>query len=343
MNLGSSCLQLKLATDHNHHPSLPSSHLTMPPTAKRQKTTSGGVQPAVKGKARAVPAPVELPLEVSAEEEDADDGSSSVGTSSSGSDDDLDGASEGGDAFGDDNFGEGPSRRRISVSVSPPPSGPMSAVPSRVKLASRASALPSRTPAPRKAVPSKPAPAAGEDLDSSVTTTTAAPRGPETFSTLGISQQLLASLGTLSIRRPTPIQGMAIPSILAKRDVIGISPTGSGKTLAFALPILQRIAADPFGIWAVVLTPTRELAFQIAEQFHVVGVPLGVRTSVVVGGMDVVQQGRELRDRPGVVVATPGRLRDLLGSSGGEWGLDRVQTLVSRLATLTARLPNAPR
>lgn len=286
-----------------------------------------------------MPASVELPLEVSAEDDDDDDASSSAGSSNSGSDSDDDSheASEG-DVFGDDNFGEGPSRRRISVSVSPPPSDSTSAVPSRVKLASRTSALPSRTPAPRKAIPSRSAPAPttsnGATNELNATTTTATPRGPETFSTLGISKQLLASLGTLSIRRPTPIQGMAIPSILAKRDVIGISPTGSGKTLAFALPILQRIAADPFGIWAVVLTPTRELAFQIAEQFHVVGVPLGVRTSVVVGGMDVVQQGRELRDRPGVVVATPGRLRDLLGSSGGEWGLDRLQTLVSQAASL---------
>lgn len=193
------------------------------------------------------------------------------------------------------------------------------------------SALPSRTPAPRKAI-SKPKPA--EPTPTATKSSTPAAPTVDTFSTLGISQHLLASLGTLSIRRPTPIQALTIPSILARRDVIGISPTGSGKTLSFALPILQRIAADPFGIWAVVLTPTRELAFQIAEQFYVVGVPLGVKTSVIVGGMDVLQQGRELRDRPGVVVATPGRLRDLLGSSGGEWGLDRVQTLVRRLSLL---------
>lgn len=72
----------------------------------------------------------------------------------------------------------------------------------------------------------------------------------------------------------------------------------------------------------------RELAFQIAEQFHILGVPLHIKTSVVVGGMDVIAQAQELVNRPHIVVATPGRLVDLLKSSGGEWGLDKVQTLV---------------
>ncbi|KAL7416905.1 DEAD-domain-containing protein [Mrakia frigida] len=135
-------------------------------------------------------------------------------------------------------------------------------------------------------------------------------------------------MGAMSIRKPTPIQQGCIPAILAGRDCIGIAQTGSGKTLAFALPILQRIARDPYGVWAVVLTPTRELAFQLAEQFHILGVPLNITTSVVVGGMDIITQAQAMCARPHVVVATPGRLVDLLRSSGGEWGLDRVQTLV---------------
>ena len=68
-------------------------------------------------------------------------------------------------------------------------------------------------------------------------------------------------------------------------DCIGCAKTGSGKTAAFALPILQKLSEDPFGIFALVLTPTRELAFQISEQFNVLGKPIGVRVSVITGGL----------------------------------------------------------
>jgi len=94
------------------------------------------------------------------------------------------------------------------------------------------------------------------------------------------------------------------------------------------LPILQKLSVDPYGIFALVLTPTRELAFQIAEQFAVLGAPLNVRTAIVVGGMDMIAQAIELDNRPHVVVATPGRLVDHLRSSSPEWDLSRVKFLV---------------
>jgi len=96
------------------------------------------------------------------------------------------------------------------------------------------------------------------------------------------------------------------------RDAIGVAHTGSGKTAAFALPILQRLSHDPYGIYALVLTPTRELAFQIADQFRAFGAGMSFREAVVVGGLDMQTQAKELARRPHVVVATPGRLRGLL-------------------------------
>ena len=92
----------------------------------------------------------------------------------------------------------------------------------------------------------------------------------------------------------------------------GVSETGSGKTAVFALPILQRLAVDPYGIYAVILTPTRELAIQIEEQMNAFGAPIRARVSLVIGGQDFVTQSEELRNRPHVVIATPGRFLEHL-------------------------------
>ncbi|KAF9452498.1 DEAD-domain-containing protein [Macrolepiota fuliginosa MF-IS2] len=132
----------------------------------------------------------------------------------------------------------------------------------------------------------------------------------------------------MSIRTPTAVQAACIPPLLAGRDCIGNAKTGSGKTIAFALPILQKLSVDPYGIYALVLTPTRELAFQIAEQFAVLGAALNIRTAVVVGGMDMMAQALELENRPHVIIATPGRIVDHLRSTSGEWNLSRVKFLV---------------
>ncbi|CAO3659170.1 unnamed protein product [Umbelopsis vinacea] len=148
------------------------------------------------------------------------------------------------------------------------------------------------------------------------------------FEDLGLSNWLVEALASLSIRKPSEIQKACIPSILANKDVIGGAKTGSGKTAAFALPILQKLSEDPYGIFALVLTPTRELAFQIAEQFRVLGRGVNIKETVVVGGLDMMQQALELSRRPHVVIATPGRLRDHIQSSSGAADLRRIKYLV---------------
>lgn len=91
--------------------------------------------------------------------------------------------------------------------------------------------------------------------------------------------------------------------------MIGCAQTGSGKTACFAVPILQKLASDPYGVFGLVLTPTRELAFQIMEQFKVFsGSNLNLRISVIVGGVDMMRQSKELSEIPHIIVATPGRL-----------------------------------
>jgi superfamily II DNA/RNA helicase len=129
---------------------------------------------------------------------------------------------------------------------------------------------------------------------------------------LGLAPWVLKACRAMGFKRPTPVQAKCIPAVLAGRDVLGCAETGSGKTAAFALPMLHRLSEDPYGIFGVVLTPTRELAIQIAEQFAALGAPLGLRHAVVIGGVAMVDQAVELAKRPHVVIATPGRLWDHL-------------------------------
>lgn len=135
------------------------------------------------------------------------------------------------------------------------------------------------------------------------------------FSALGLSEWLLEQCKQMGINKPTPVQQHCIPPILEGCDCMGCAKTGSGKTAAFVLPVLQKLAEDPYGIFCLVLTPTRELAYQIAEQFRVIGKPLGLKDCIVVGGMDMVNQALELSRKPHVVIATPGRLADHIKSS----------------------------
>ncbi|KAF7196544.1 ATP-dependent RNA helicase DBP8 [Pseudocercospora fuligena] len=137
-----------------------------------------------------------------------------------------------------------------------------------------------------------------------------------TFKDLGVDPWLVNSLRHLSITHPTRIQKATIPEIVAGRDCIGGSRTGSGKTIAFALPILHRWAKEPSGIFGLVLTPTRELALQIFEQFQAIGGSQGLRCVLVTGGADMRTQAIELSKRPHVVIATPGRLADHVETSG---------------------------
>ncbi|KAK5122269.1 putative RNA helicase [Meristemomyces frigidus] len=151
-----------------------------------------------------------------------------------------------------------------------------------------------------------------------------------TFATLGIDPWLSASLRHMAINRPTRIQKGCIPEILAGRDCIGGSRTGSGKTVAFAVPILQRWARDPSGIFAVVLTPTRELALQIYEQVLAIGARQSIKAVLVTGGADMRTQALDLARRPHVVIATPGRLADHIQTSGDDTirGLRKVKFVV---------------
>ncbi|KAG9317527.1 P-loop containing nucleoside triphosphate hydrolase protein [Chiua virens] len=183
----------------------------------------------------------------------------------------------------------------------------------------------------------------------SQTERTAEPRPPqtpkcstETFSDMGVSSVLEAALHR--IRLYTTDSGRyGLANLLGTEEIASVMlKQGPGKTIAFAIPILQKLSDDPYGIFALVLTPTRELAFQISEQFAVLGASLSIRTSVIVGGMDMMTQALELDGRPHVVVATPGRIVDHLKSSSGGWDLSRIKFLVldeaDRLLTPTFTL-----
>ncbi|XP_053687108.1 probable ATP-dependent RNA helicase Dbp45A, partial [Sabethes cyaneus] len=128
------------------------------------------------------------------------------------------------------------------------------------------------------------------------------------FAQLGLKPWITKQVEKLGLKRPTPIQEACIPSILDGRDCIGAAKTGSGKTFAFALPILQKLSEEPTTNFALVLTPTHELAHQIAEQFLVAGQPMGVKVCVVTGGTDQLLEAQRLQNRPHIVVAMPGRL-----------------------------------
>ena len=135
------------------------------------------------------------------------------------------------------------------------------------------------------------------------------------FNELGLCEWICKSANAMGFRRPFDIQRVCIPAILAGNDVMGCAQTGSGKTAAFALPILQHLSQDPYGIFAIVLTPTRELAVQISEQFSALGAAMSVRTTLVIGGQNMMEQGSALARRPHIVIATPGRLRHHLESA----------------------------
>ena len=132
------------------------------------------------------------------------------------------------------------------------------------------------------------------------------------FIDLGLAPELLRALSDKGYTAPTPIQSRAIPAVLAGRDVLAGAQTGTGKTAAFVLPILQRLATGAGrSPRALVLTPTRELAAQVADSARAYGKYLAVRTAVVFGGVSIHPQIQALRSGCDLLVATPGRLLDL--------------------------------
>ncbi|KAF0910006.1 hypothetical protein E2562_001254 [Oryza meyeriana var. granulata] len=154
-------------------------------------------------------------------------------------------------------------------------------------------------------------------------------RRPSTFAELGICPELVAACDAMGWKEPTRIQAEAIPHALEGRDLIGLGQTGSGKTGAFALPIIQALLKQdkPQAFFACVLSPTRELAVQIGKQFEALGSAISLSCTVLVGGVDRVQQAVFLAKRPHIVVATPGRLLDHLTDTKG-FSLNKLKYLV---------------
>ena len=136
------------------------------------------------------------------------------------------------------------------------------------------------------------------------------------FDELGLSKKLLSAVEEEGYTNPTPVQEQSIPPLLAGRDVLGVAQTGTGKTAAFALPVLQIMSRSrPQGkrmIRALVLSPTRELAAQINERFSVYGENLDLRHRVIFGGVSQKPQVRDLQRGLDILIATPGRLLDLI-------------------------------
>ncbi len=153
-----------------------------------------------------------------------------------------------------------------------------------------------------------------------------------TFDSLGLSGPILTALAQAGHDTPTPIQARAIPLVLEGRDLIGLAQTGTGKTAAFALPILHRLAARRVAqgparpLRALILSPTRELAAQIATAFQAYGQGLKLASACVVGGEPVRRQIARLKQGVDILVATPGRLEDLIAQ--GAVRLNQVETVV---------------
>lgn len=137
------------------------------------------------------------------------------------------------------------------------------------------------------------------------------------FTQLGVSAPILKALDVASYTQPTPVQEGAIPPALKGQDILGLAQTGTGKTAAFAIPILQQLKTIKVNqskrvIQSLILTPTRELAIQIQESFKVYGRFLSLRSTVVFGGVTQGSQVRALQQGVDILIATPGRLMDLV-------------------------------
>ena len=155
-------------------------------------------------------------------------------------------------------------------------------------------------------------------------------KGPMSFSSLGLSELILRAVDESGYTEPTPIQVETIPVVLSGKDVLAAAQTGTGKTAGFSLPLLQRLAAGPRvkanHIRTLVLTPTRELAVQVAESVATYGKHLPLKSGVVYGGVKINPQMMRLRSGIDVLVATPGRLMDLFRQNAVKFA--QVETLV---------------
>ncbi|MFF3847210.1 DEAD/DEAH box helicase [Streptomyces sp. NPDC002328] len=200
---------------------------------------------------------------------------------------------------------------------------------SRPKRSSTKRSTPKRSSEPRRSQGSGRRQSAPQGEFALPKTVTPALPAVETFAELALPEPLSAALVREGVTTPFPIQGATLPNSLAGRDVLGRGRTGSGKTLAFGLALLARTAglrAEPRQPLALVLVPTRELAQQVTDALTPYARPLKLRLATVVGGMSIGRQASALRGGAEVVVATPGRLKDLIDR--GDCVLDEVRVTV---------------
>ena len=146
------------------------------------------------------------------------------------------------------------------------------------------------------------------------------------FTDFAFGPQLQANIAGKNYETPSAIQDQAIPSILEGRDVIGLANTGTGKTAAFLLPIIEKETDNTISPTTLIMAPTRELAQQIEEEFRVFAKGLNLFSALIVGGVSVDRQIRDLKRRPKFIIGTPGRLKDLINRK--LIPLDRMTTLV---------------
>jgi ATP-dependent RNA helicase RhlE len=178
-----------------------------------------------------------------------------------------------------------------------------------------------------------------------------------TFQDLNLNQHIIKAVEDKDYKTPTKVQEKAIPAILSGNDLLGCAHTGSGKTAAFALPILQSLSKlpvileGPKLIRSLILAPTRELAIQIGESFEAYGKYLDIKIGVVYGGITPKQHIKVLKREPSILIATPGRLLDLIGK--GYADLSKVEIFVldeadkmldvktlKDIKTIISKLPN---
>ena len=167
------------------------------------------------------------------------------------------------------------------------------------------------------------------------------------FRKLELIEPILKALADEGYTIPTPIQQQSIPLILERKDLLGCAQTGTGKTAAFAIPILQILYEDkpavrgPKHIKTLILTPTRELAIQIGESFAAYGKYTGLTHTVIFGGVSQIHQTSQLQRGVDILIATPGRLLDLM--SQGYIGLQHLKILDRKSTRLNSSHPRLSR
>ncbi|MDR2277255.1 MAG: DEAD/DEAH box helicase, partial [Vagococcus sp.] len=146
------------------------------------------------------------------------------------------------------------------------------------------------------------------------------------FSELNLDKKLLKSIEAIGFEEATPIQSETIPLALEGKDVIGQAQTGTGKTAAFGLPMLDKIDTEKQTLQGLVIAPTRELAIQTQEELYRLGKDKRIKVQAVYGGADIGRQIRALKNKPHIVVGTPGRMLDHINRRTLK--LETVETLV---------------